>query len=103
MLDDRRSGAAELAQAIGIDPALLPAFTVYGQQPVFLGIAAKISSARRALRVLGNPQIHNLVLATSLGETFVGVESTILNMLAPKGTDLFGTLLPSVARRDARG
>jgi HD-like signal output (HDOD) protein len=56
----------------------LRAFTAYGQQSVFLGIAAKTNSANRALSVLGNPQIHNLVLAMSLGETFVGVESTIM-------------------------
>jgi HD-like signal output (HDOD) protein len=40
----------------------------------FFGFAAQIDS------VLGNQQIENLVLATSLGETFVGVENIVLNM-----------------------
>jgi HD-like signal output (HDOD) protein len=81
VLDDRRTGAAELAQAIETDPALCARLLRMANSP-FFGFAAEIHSVHRAVSMLGNQQIHDLVLATSLGETFAGIDSTVLNMEA---------------------
>ena len=79
VIEDTRSGAADLARAIETDPALCARLLGMANSP-FFGFATQIGSVSRAVSVLGTVQVHDLVLATSLGQTFSGVDCEVLDV-----------------------
>ncbi len=79
VLEDPRSSAADMASAIETDPAVTARLLRMANSS-FFGFAATISSVSRAVSMLGTVQVHDMVLATSLAQTFAGVESEALNV-----------------------
>lgn len=69
ILDDPRCTGAMLARAIATDPGLTARLLRLANSP-FYGFPSRIDSIERALAVIGMNALRNLVLATSVPETF---------------------------------
>ncbi|MDR2876740.1 MAG: HDOD domain-containing protein [Chromatiales bacterium] len=69
ILDDPRCSAAMLARIVATDPGLTARLLRLANSP-FYGFPSRIDSIERALTVIGMNALRNLVLATSVPETF---------------------------------
>jgi putative nucleotidyltransferase with HDIG domain len=79
ILDDPDHSLAEVAVLISRDPALtLRLLNIVNSS--FFSFAVKVDTVSRAITLLGTQQIHDLVLATSVVETFKGMSSAIMDM-----------------------
>lgn len=69
ILDDPRCTASMLARTVATDPGLTARLLRLANSP-FYGFPSRIDSIERALAVIGMNALRNLVLATSVSETF---------------------------------
>jgi len=71
-LDAPAGSIATVARLIGGDPALAARLLHVVNSP-FFGYGGQIDSIQRAVTILGLQQVHDLVLAMSLGTMFAGI------------------------------
>jgi HD-like signal output (HDOD) protein len=69
---------AEVAEIIGYDPAL-SARLLHIVNSVFFGLSANIDTISRAVNYLGAQQVHDLVLSSSIADTFRDINSPSFN------------------------
>ena len=70
---------ADVAAVISQDPAITARLLRQVNSPYF-GFVARIDTVSRAVNMLGTQQLHDLVLAASVAETFSGMSSDIMDM-----------------------
>ncbi|MGB5260586.1 MAG: HDOD domain-containing protein [Gammaproteobacteria bacterium] len=81
VLDDPDYSVAEVEEVIGSDPAITARLLRQVNSPYF-GFSAKIDTVSRAVGMLGSQQVHDLVLATSVAQTFSGIPIEVIDMHA---------------------
>lgn len=81
VLDDPDFTMADVEAVISQDPAMTARLLRQVNSPYF-GFSARIDTVSRAVGMLGTQQVHDLVLAASIAETFAGVSSDVMNMHA---------------------
>ncbi len=69
----------EIAEVIGCDPAVT-ARLLRMVNSSFFGLAAKIDTIGHAINYLGAQQVHDLVLSTSIAETFSDINNPAFNL-----------------------
>lgn len=79
VLDDPDYSMADVTEVISHDPAMT-ARLLRLVNSAYFGFAAKIDTVSRAVGMLGAQQVHDLVLATSVAETFDGMSNPVMNM-----------------------
>lgn len=79
VLDDPEFSMSDVADVISRDPGMT-ARLLRLVNSAFFGLAAKIETVTRATSLLGTQQVHDLVLATSVTETFDGMSSDVMDM-----------------------
>jgi len=79
VLDSEHYVLADIEQAISHDPALT-ARLLRMVNSAYFGLAVEISTVSRAINMLGSQQIHDLVLATSVTQTFRQIPEEIIDM-----------------------
>ena len=79
VLDDPEFSMADVADVISQDPGMTTRLLRLVNS-AFFGLAAKIETVSRATSLLGTQQVHDLVLATSVTETFSGMSSEVMDM-----------------------
>ena len=79
ILDDPDFAMAEVAVAISQDPAVTLRLLRMVNSSLY-GFTAKVETVSRAITLLGTQQIHDLVLATSVGQAFKGMSSNVMDM-----------------------
>lgn len=81
VLDDPDYAVADIEEVIGSDPAIAARLLRQANSPYF-GFATKIGTISRAVGLLGSQQVHDLVLATSVAQTFNGIPIEVMDMHA---------------------
>ena len=79
LLDKPSSSMAEVGKLIGHDPAISARLLRLVNSP-FFGIATKIDTVSRAVAMLGTQQVHDLVLTSSVTESFASISPKVINM-----------------------
>ncbi len=79
LVDDPDAGMADLAKVIGADPGLTARLLKLANSAYF-GMPARVDSVAKAVNLLGMQQVHDLVLATSVTQTFAQVPSLAMDM-----------------------
>jgi len=69
----------DVADVIINDPAMT-ARLLRLVNSAYFGLAAKIDAVDRAVSLLGTEQVHDLVLATAVSQTFSGMSNQVMNM-----------------------
>ena len=70
---------ADVAEIIGYDPAI-SARLLRMVNSSYFGLAANIDTISRAINYLGAQQVHDLVLSTSIAETFSDINNPAFNL-----------------------
>ena len=73
-LEDPDMNMSRLAELISTDPAIATRMLKAANSPIY-GQVARIDSITRAITVLGTSTVHDLVLATSVAQSFRGLSS----------------------------
>ncbi|MGB5472521.1 MAG: HDOD domain-containing protein [Gammaproteobacteria bacterium] len=81
VLDDPDYAVSDVEGAISSDPAIATRLLRQANSPYF-GFASKIETISRAVGLLGSQQVHDLVLATSVAQTFSGISIEVMDMHA---------------------
>ncbi|MGB5717632.1 MAG: HDOD domain-containing protein [Gammaproteobacteria bacterium] len=81
VLDDPDYSVSDIEDVISMDPAVATRLLRQVNSPYF-GIASKIETLSRAVGLLGSQRVHDLVLATSVAQTFSGVPIKVMDMHA---------------------
>jgi HD-like signal output (HDOD) protein len=79
VLDSEDYVLADIEQAISHDPALT-ARLLRMVNSAYFGLAVEISTVSRAINLLGTQQVHDLVLATSVTQTFQKIPEEVMDM-----------------------
>lgn len=79
ILDDPDFAMAEVAVVISHDPAITMRLLRIVNSS-FYGFAQTIDTVSRAILLLGVQQVHDIVLATSVAETFKGMSSEVMDV-----------------------
>lgn len=79
VLDDPEFSMSDVADVISQDPGMA-ARLLRLVNSAFLGLTTKIETVTRATSLLGTQQVHDLVLATSVADTFDGMSSKVMDM-----------------------
>lgn len=79
LVDDPASSMADLARVIGADPGLTARLLKLANS-AFFGMSARVDTVSTAVNLLGMQQVHDLVLATSITQTFAHVSSKVMDM-----------------------
>ena len=79
VIDDPDFYMGQVAEVIANDPAMT-ARVLKLVNSAFFGLPAKIDTVSRAVGMLGTQQIHDLVLASSVTETFSGMSTNVVDM-----------------------
>jgi HD-like signal output (HDOD) protein len=79
VLNDPDFSMGDVAEVIGKDPGMT-ARLLRMVNSAFFGLSANIETVTRATSLLGTQQVHDLVLATSVAETFQGISSDRVDM-----------------------
>ncbi len=79
VLDDEEFNMADVANVISHDPAMTARLLRLANSAYF-GLAAKIDTVSRAISMLGAQQVHDLVLAASVAQTFEGMSNHVMDM-----------------------
>ncbi|WP_198265778.1 HDOD domain-containing protein [sulfur-oxidizing endosymbiont of Gigantopelta aegis] len=70
---------ADVAEIISYDPALTARLLKLVNSP-FFGLVAKVDTITRAINLLGTQQVHDLVLATAVIDSFSGFDNDCFNI-----------------------
>ena len=81
VLDDPDYSVSDIQNVISSDPAIATRLLRQVNSPYF-GIASKIETISRAVGILGSQRVHDLVLATSVAQTFSGMSIEVMDMHA---------------------
>jgi len=81
VLDDPDYTVSDIEDVISSDPAIATRLLRQVNSPYF-GFVAKIETISRAVGMLGSQQVHDLVLATSVAQTFSGMSIEVMDMHA---------------------
>jgi HD-like signal output (HDOD) protein len=81
VLDDPDYTVSDIEDVISSDPAIATRLLRQVNSPYF-GFASKIETISRAVGMLGSQQVHDLVLATSVAQTFSGMSIDVMDMHA---------------------
>ncbi|MEN8177440.1 MAG: HDOD domain-containing protein [Pseudomonadota bacterium] len=79
VLDDPEFCMGDVAEVISHDPAATTRLLRLVNSAYF-GLAAKIDTVNRAVSMLGTQQVHDLVLASSVAQTFDGMSNQVMDM-----------------------
>jgi HD-like signal output (HDOD) protein len=79
VIDEPDFAMADVEAVISQDPAMTARLLRQVNSPYF-GFAARIDTVSRAVGLLGTQQVHDLVLAASVAETFDGMSSEVMDM-----------------------
>lgn len=79
VMDDASFCMGDVTEVISHDPAMT-ARLLHLVNSAYFGLAAKIDTVNRAVSMLGTQQIHDLVLAVSVAETFEDVSGDVMDM-----------------------
>jgi HD-like signal output (HDOD) protein len=79
MVNNPNVSASEIGKVIGQDPALTARLLRIANSAAF-GLAAQVSTVSRAVTVIGNKLIRDLVLATSTINAFEGIPNELVSM-----------------------
>ena len=79
VVDDPQSSMGDVADVVANDPALTARLLRIANSP-FFSFPTKITTVARATSLLGTQQIHDLVLATTVADTFSGISTDIITM-----------------------
>ena len=79
VLDDPDYCMADVATLIINDPGITTRLLRLVNSPYF-GLAAKVGTVSRAISMLGTQQVHDLVLATSVTQTFGAMSNQVMDM-----------------------
>lgn len=79
VLDDPEFSMSDVADVVSKDPGMA-ARLLRLVNSAFFGLATKIETVTRATSLLGTQQVHDLVLATSVADTFDGMSSQVMDM-----------------------
>ncbi len=79
LLADDDYSLNDIAQVIGFDPAIT-ARLLRMVNSSFFGLAASIETVSRAINYLGAQQVHDLVLSTSIAQTFSDMNNPAFNL-----------------------
>lgn len=88
LLDDPRSTLVDVARVISVDPGLASRILRIANS-AFCGFTTPIETVPHAVTLLGSHQIHDLVLATSIAQTFSGIPEELVNMQRFWRTSIF--------------
>jgi len=81
VLDDPEYAVSDIEEVLSSDPAIATRLLRQANSPYF-GVAKKIETITRAVGILGSQQVHDLVLATSVAQTFSGISIEVMDMHA---------------------
>jgi len=81
VLDDPDYSISDIEGVISSDPAISTRLLRQANSPYF-GFASKIETITRAVGLLGSQKVHDLVLATSVAQTFSGIPIEVMDMHA---------------------
>lgn len=79
LLESPEGTLPEVAQALATDPALTARLLRLVNSPLY-GFGGRIDTVSRAVTVLGLQQVHDLVLAASIGSSFAGLRPERMDM-----------------------
>lgn len=79
LVDDPKASANDISKVISHDPALSMRLLRIANSPLY-GLSSKINTIERAVTLLGNKKIRDLVLATSVAKTFDGLPNELVSM-----------------------
>ena len=79
VLDDPNSNLADVADVVGNDPAMT-ARLLRIVNSAYFGLGTEIDTVSRAVGLLGTQEVHDLVLATSVAQSFDGMSNEIMDM-----------------------
>ena len=79
VLDDPNSNLADVADVVGNDPATT-ARLLRIVNSAYFGLGNEIDTVSRAVGMLGTQEVHDLVLAASVAESFDGMSNEIMDM-----------------------
>lgn len=79
ILDDQDFAMAEIAVVISHDPSITLRLLRIVNSSLY-GFAQPIDSVSRAIMLLGVQQVHDIVLATSVAETFKGMSREVMDV-----------------------
>lgn len=79
VLDDPDSNLADVADVVGKDPAMTVRVLRLVNSAYF-GLATEIATVSRAISLLGSQEVHDLVLAVSVAESFDGMSNEVMDM-----------------------
>jgi HD-like signal output (HDOD) protein len=81
VLDDPEYSMADVESIISQDPAITTRL-LRQVNSAFFGFAGNIDRVSRAVSLMGSQEVHDLVLATSVAQTFEGVSIEVMDMHA---------------------
>jgi HD-like signal output (HDOD) protein len=81
VLDDPDYTVSDIEEVIGSDPAIATRLLRQVNSPYF-GFSMQVETISRAVGMLGSQQVHDLVLATSVAQTFAGIPIEVMDMHA---------------------
>jgi HD-like signal output (HDOD) protein len=79
VIDSPDSSMADVAEIISYDPALTARLLKLVNSP-FFGLVSKVDTITRAINLLGTQQVHDLVLATAVIDSFSGFDNDYFNI-----------------------
>jgi len=79
VISSQNTSMSDVAQIIAHDPAITARLLKLVNSP-FFGLAAKVDTMTRAINLLGTQQVHDLVLATVVVDSFSGFVNDALNI-----------------------
>ncbi len=88
ILDNPEFNMEDVAEVISKDPALTLRLLRLVNSPLY-GFQGEIETVTRAVTLLGTQQIHDLVLATTIGQAFSGMSNSVMDMSRYWGQSVF--------------
>ena len=79
VLDDPRSNLADVADVVGKDPAMA-ARLLRIVNSAYFGLATEVDTVSRAVALLGTQDVHDLMLAASVTQSFEGLSDQVVDM-----------------------
>lgn len=79
VLDDPDFCMADVAAVVSSDPAMT-ARLLRIVNSAYFGLATEIDTVSRAVGLLGTQEVHDLVLAVSVAQTFAGMSNEVMDM-----------------------
>ena len=79
VLDDPNANLADVADVVGNDPAMT-ARLLRIVNSAYFGLGSQIDTVSRAVALLGTQEVHDLVLAASVAQSFEGMSNEVMDM-----------------------